>query len=102
VPHVTDHAPQCGITPKEAARFLRISHNKVRLLIRAGQLGAMNTGTAAGPRYVILPQHIAAYVEAHAAVPPRPAKHRRRPAGQVDYYPDGPLTRSPYSTGADG
>jgi hypothetical protein len=81
---------QRGYTPRELARVLRISPDRVRALIQSGQLGAIDTArTRSGrPRYVILPCHLDAYVQRHqVSAPPAPVPRWRR--RQVrDYYPD--------------
>jgi excisionase family DNA binding protein len=86
----TDTPPR-GYTPRELARLLRVSPDRVRAWIQSGELGAVNTAThrCGRPRWVILPSHLAAWEERHqAAPPPRPAPRRRRPPTVVDFYPD--------------
>jgi excisionase family DNA binding protein len=76
-----------GLTPRETARLLRISADKVRAMIRAGRLGAINTGECGRDRFVVLPSHLEAFAREHrAASPPKPTR-RRRPAA-IDFYPD--------------
>jgi excisionase family DNA binding protein len=78
--------PNHGLTPVEVADYLRIGPDRVRSLIRAGKLGAVNVGANGRPRFVILPQHLTAFVESHAAVPA--ARTKRRPKRvDVDYFP---------------
>lgn len=84
--------PARGYTPREVARVLRVSPDRVRAWILSGELGAINTaGRRCGkPRYVVLPQHLAEFARARSAGPTaKPAPRRRRPAGHIDYYPDG-------------
>ena len=78
-----------GLTTGELARYLRIGPDRVRAMIAAGELGAINTAAArcGRPRYVVLPEHLAAWVRQRAAGPlPKPARHKRRTT-IVDYYP---------------
>jgi hypothetical protein len=78
-----------GLTVRETAKFLRIGPDRVRALIRRGELGAINTApTLAGkPRFVVLPEHLSEFVRRRmAGPPPRPPKRRRR-TPQIDYYP---------------
>jgi hypothetical protein len=59
-------------------------------MIERGELGALNTAPrrCGKPRYVILPEHIAAYVRSReVGPPPKPAPRRKKPSGFVDYYP---------------
>jgi excisionase family DNA binding protein len=79
-----------GLTVAEVARRYRVSRDKVRNWIKTGGLGAVNTAEAlcGRPRFVVLPEHLAAFEQRRAAAaPPRPPKQRRRIA-KVDYYPD--------------
>jgi hypothetical protein len=82
---------RAGYTPNELEKLLRISADRIRAMIVRGELGAINTApTRSGkPRYIILPEHLAALIRARqVAAPPKPAPRRRRqPAGWIDYYP---------------
>jgi excisionase family DNA binding protein len=79
------------MTVREVARYLRISPDKVRALVRAKQLGAINTADsrAARPRLVILPHHLDEFVRGRDAAreAPRPLRRKRTPATK-DYFPD--------------
>jgi hypothetical protein len=80
-----------GWTPNELAKLLRVSPDRVRAMIVAGELEAVNTApTRCGkPRFVILPHHLAAWEKSHrAAAPPKRTRRRRRERELVDYYPD--------------
>jgi hypothetical protein len=82
---------QRGHTPSELARLLRVSPDRVRSWIVAGELGAIDTARrrCGRPRYVILPEHLAEFVRRRNATPPRAApRRRRRQRGAIDYYPD--------------
>jgi hypothetical protein len=82
--------PVCGWTPRELARLLRISPDRVRGFIRAGELKALNVAsTRSGrPRFVILPHHLAEFEQRRQAVPPSKPPRRRRQPAVVDYFPD--------------
>jgi hypothetical protein len=83
-------APTAGLTVADAARRYRVSPDKVRAWIARGELAAVNTSaTLCGrPRYVVLPEHLAAFEGKRAAAPrPGPVKRRKRTTA-VDYYPD--------------
>jgi excisionase family DNA binding protein len=79
-----------GHTPREVARLLRCSAEKVRRLIERGELAAIDMGNGGGKRYVILPDQLAAFVESRGAATPavKPQQRRRKAPGQVDYFPD--------------
>jgi hypothetical protein len=49
-----------GMTVIEVAKYLRIGPDKIRNLIKTGQLGAINTSMCRSgkPRYVVLPHHL--------------------------------------------
>jgi excisionase family DNA binding protein len=77
-----------GLTVRETARYLRIGRDRVRDLIRRGELGALNTAARRGgkPRYIVLPVHLEEFARRCRAVP-APKPRRRRPT-PIDYYPD--------------
>lgn len=79
-----------GLTPRELARFLRVSADRVRAWIERGELKAVNTAAAlcGRPRYVILPHHLEAFERSRLAARPIPAPKRRRRAEGIDFYPD--------------
>jgi hypothetical protein len=84
------HRPAgAGLTPRELAKVVRMSPDRIRAMIQSGELGAINTASARceRPRYVILPHHLAAWEQDRRAAQPKPARRRKRTA-QVDYFPD--------------
>jgi hypothetical protein len=85
-----DRAPARGYTPRELARLLRVSPDRIRAWITRGELGAINTAPVlcGKPRFVVLPHHLAEFeLRRRAAAPPKPSRRQQRPA-VVDYYPD--------------
>jgi excisionase family DNA binding protein len=87
----TPPAPPRGMTTGEVARYLRIGEDRVRSLIRSGQLGAIDTAAnrSGRPRYVVLPHHLAEWEQSRRVAAPSPKPARRRKRTQlVDYYPD--------------
>lgn len=80
--------PASGRTVPEVAAMLRVSEDKVRAWIRAGELEALDVGTAARPRLVILPRHLAALEERRRVATPQPRRARRKPRVGQDYYAD--------------
>jgi hypothetical protein len=85
----SDPPPSAGLTVSDVARRYRVGEDKVRVWIRAGRLGAVNTADArcARPRFVVLPHHLEAFERAQAAGPPPKPPRRRKRTQQVDYYP---------------
>jgi excisionase family DNA binding protein len=78
---------QRGYTPREVARQLRVSPERVRAWIARGELPAINTADPGErPRWVILPDHLAALLQRRQASPP-PKLRRKRHTGFVDYFP---------------
>lgn len=77
-----------GQTPREVARLLRVSPDKVLAWIRKGELVAVNVATnrSARPRFVVLPGAVEAFAASRQACAPPPRKLKKRTA-QVDYYP---------------
>src|SRR3954468_8693332 len=80
-----------GYTPNELARLLRVSPDRIRAWIKAGELGALDTARhrCGRPRYVILPHHLTEFEQRRRATTPaaKPLPRRRRTVA-VDYYPD--------------
>jgi excisionase family DNA binding protein len=78
-----------GWTVPELARLLRVSQDKIRAWIKAGELNAINTaGARCGrPRYVVLAHHLDQFERRRRAVAPITPARRRRRVGVVDYYP---------------
>jgi excisionase family DNA binding protein len=78
-----------GLTVSEVARRFRVGEDKVRGWIARGELAAINTASArcGRPRWVILPDAMAAFERGRVAAAPRPIRRKRR-AAVVDYYPD--------------
>jgi excisionase family DNA binding protein len=78
-----------GYSVRDMARLLRSGRERVTGMIRRGELPAVNVGTHARPRYVILPHQLEEFVNGRrAAETPAPARKRRRAAAIRDYYPD--------------
>src|SRR5262245_2157100 len=98
-PHVTIRRPgrskmpaaaERGYTPRELAKILRVNADKVRALIRSGELGAINTATVrcGKPRFVVLPSHLAEFEQGRRISPPaKPARQRARQRDMIDYFP---------------
>ena len=79
-----------GLTVPEFATRYRVSRDKVRVWIDRGELRAVNTADArcGKPRWVILPDALAAFEKRRAGgPPPKPARRRKR-TYSVDYFPD--------------
>jgi excisionase family DNA binding protein len=79
-----------GRTVPETAAYLRVGEEKIRSWIKAGELAAINVGaTACGrPRFIVLPESLAAFTRKRSAAKPPRAPRRRRKAAAVDFYPD--------------
>jgi hypothetical protein len=80
-----------GRTVREVARLLRVSPDRVRAWIKAGDSPAINTAPAkcGRPRYVVLPHHLDEFERRRRVEPPsKPAPRRRRAAGEIDFFPD--------------
>jgi excisionase family DNA binding protein len=78
-----------GLTVAEVARRFRVSPDRVRAWIKRGELAAINTRDVRSgrPRFVILPEALAAFEQGRSVAPP-PKPRRRKKTGMVDYYPD--------------
>jgi hypothetical protein len=88
-PPADDELPRRGYTPNELARRLRVSPDRVRAWINRGELAAINTADrGARPRFVVLPDQLAAFIEGRRPAPPpdRPRPKQPRRTAQVDYY----------------
>jgi hypothetical protein len=84
-------ASERGLTPAELARILRVSPDRVRGWIQAGELGAIDTARqrCRKPRYVVLPVHLDEFLRRRraATLPPK-TRRRKKTSGFVDYFPD--------------
>jgi excisionase family DNA binding protein len=92
---LTDSAANadCGLTPREVAKFLRVSPDRVRQWIQVGELRALNTATSriGKPRFIILPEHLREFQRRReVSPPPKPVPRTKRRAGVIDFYPDTP------------
>jgi hypothetical protein len=67
-----------------------MSADRIRAMIKCNELGAINTAPRRGgkPRYIILPQHIAAWEQTRQAAAPPAAPRRKKRTQGVDFYPD--------------
>jgi hypothetical protein len=82
--------PGAGLTVHNVTLRYRVSEDKVRAWIKAGQLRAINTSSArcSRPRFVIPPEALSEFEQARSACPPPKPPRRRRRLGVVDFYPD--------------
>jgi excisionase family DNA binding protein len=90
VPSEAPLSPQRGLTVREVARLPRIGRDRVRSMIAAGELGALDLARhrCGRPRYVVLPAHLDEFARRRAVSPPPPAPRRRRQPALVDYLAD--------------
>jgi transposase len=90
-PLESPHTPAAGLTVADVARRFRVGEDKVRSWIRHGELRAINTAVAlcGRPRWVVLPDDLAAFERRRAGGPlEKPRGRPRRQAGPIDFYPD--------------
>jgi hypothetical protein len=78
-----------GLTVSDVARRYRVSPDKIRTWIARGELSAVNTASAlcGRPRFVILPDALAAFEARRAGGPPPKPPRRRKRAPQIDFFP---------------
>ncbi len=80
-----------GLTVADVAARLRVSPDKVRAWIDAGELRAINTAArlCGRRRLVISPSALEEFEQRRRGGPtPQPKRQRRPKHGQRDYYPD--------------
>lgn len=79
-----------GYTVADLCQRWRVGADKIRALIRAGKLHAINTSMTdcARPRYVVMPEEVARFELARSTAPPPKPKRRRNKVAMIDYYPD--------------
>ena len=79
-----------GLTVKDVAKRYRVGRDKVRGWINRGELMAINVaGALCGKaRFVVLPEHLAAFEQRRAAAPPPKSPRQRKRPEFVDYFPD--------------
>ncbi len=86
-----DSTQAIGATVRDVAKRYRVGSDKVRSWIRSGELSAVNTADplCGKPRWVILPEALAAFERKRTSEPPPKAPpRRRRQPDAVDYFPD--------------
>jgi hypothetical protein len=90
VPAADTLPPGRGLTPRQVARLLRISPDRVRAMIVRGELEAIDVSAVrcGRPRYIVLPQHLEEFTRRRSAAPPPKPARRRRQSQAIDYYPD--------------
>lgn len=78
-----------GLTVEDIAKRYRVSPDKVRAWIRAGELKAINTAAArcAKPRFVIPPDALEEFERGRSVAQPKTPRRKKREE-VVDYYPD--------------
>jgi excisionase family DNA binding protein len=78
------------MTTREVAKYLRISEDRIRALIRKGELGAIDTAPNrfGRPRFVVLPHHLAEWEKSRRVATPPPKPKRKKRTVVKDYYPD--------------
>ncbi len=81
-----------GLTVREFARRYRMGKDRVLAMVRSGALRALNlASTRCGrPRYVIMPEALLEWEQAHQATtpPPTPRRRRKKRTGAIDFFPD--------------
>jgi hypothetical protein len=80
-----------GFTVEDLARRWRMGPDRIRGLIRRGELRAISTArTKSGrPRYVVLPEHLAEYERRlEVGAPPKPAPRRKPLKYKIDFVGD--------------
>jgi excisionase family DNA binding protein len=81
--------PGRGLTVPELARRLRLGRDRVRRLIAAGELPAIDVAAVrcGRPRWIVLPEALAAWERSRQVSPPPAPPRRRKRTHLVDYYP---------------
>ncbi len=85
-----EHQHQHGLTVREVAARFRVGKTRIHEWIRSGQLSAINTAPirSSRPRWVILPDALAAFERGRQGGAPAPQPQRRRRPAVKDYFPD--------------
>ena len=88
--HPAVDCPARGLTVADVARRYRVGEDKVRTWIGRGELRAINTAAVAcgRPRWVIPADALAEFEKRRVGGPAPKTPRRRRPAHQIDFYPD--------------
>src|SRR5262245_9461903 len=88
----TPSPPSCdgGWTVADLAARWRVSEDKIRAWIRAGELIGINVArTLCGrPQWRITADAVAAFERRRCAATPRQGRRQGRRTDQIDYYPD--------------
>lgn len=91
-PRVRPDRAGAGYSVEDLARRWRIGPDRIRGMITRGELPALNTSDSSvkRPRYIILPEAVAAWERSKqtGTAEPKAAPRRRRQPTVRDYYPD--------------
>ncbi len=93
----SEKAPTRGMTPAELAAFLRMGRDRIMDLIHSGLLPAIDTAPPGSkrPRYVLLPDDVAAFVRSLRETAARRCTDTPVPSddqGIVEEAPEAPQT----------
>jgi hypothetical protein len=90
MPPPADALPVAGYTVNDLCRRWRIGGDKVRALIRRGELIAVNLASnlAAKPQWRITPESVEQFERRRTSAPPPRPPRRRKQTTMVDFYPD--------------
>ena len=82
--------PMPGYTVRDLARRWRVGEDKIRALLRRGELVGVNVATnlSGKPRWRITAESVERFERRRSSAPPPKPPPRRRRSAQVDFYPD--------------
>jgi hypothetical protein len=91
MPKSQTHIPASGYSVADLCRRWKVGADKIRTLIRRGELIATNLALdiSARPQWRITPESVEAFELRRSSEPaPKPQRRRRRQPVVRDYYPD--------------
>jgi transposase len=90
MPDTFPQRPAAGLSVREVSRRYRVSRDKVRAWIRAGELRAINTAAVlcGRPRWVVPVDSLTQFEQRRAGGRPAKRPRRQKKTAMVDYFPD--------------
>jgi hypothetical protein len=87
---VADELPRHGYTVAALCHRWKVGADKVRALIRRGELVAVNLALhlSAKPQWRVMPEEVERFETRRTSAPPPNPPRRKKRTGEIDFFPD--------------